>query len=873
MPREPQEEDGLFGPSPIGPRMIRTPTTPERYVHRPRLHALLDELVRSPITLVVAPAGAGKTSLLVDWLSERQQQPVAWASLDESEREGPLWSTVAAALESCLPDLRDDASSAVHPRRTIDAVDVLLAAVESVTRPSRTILVLDDLPVFDDDNTTASLRLFLRSLPPWLHVVISARRMPHLPMDRLRSHGAVAELQFSDLRFSPDEARAMLTGLVPGLPPDAVARIAAESDGWAAGIQLAALVARSRLARRQDVLELGETKLLISDFVWHEVLAVERPEVIDVLMDTSVVARVGPGLIQSLTSQAEPESLLNEAAEHSLFVARLDTAGWVEVHRLVRDVLSAEAERREPGRVAAQHARAARWFDEAGDVTAALDHWLLAGRPREALSLLAGKAIALLYDSGAEETIAHTLARIPTALAVSEPDAHVEYAWCLLLTDRQRFLEAVDQLRAWTDSDVSRSAAFQNRVTMLESIAATITGDWSAGCRLAERALNGFGDTAQVDWLGRFGWNMLARGVALSGYWDDAMPHVEHARVGSSSEPNRRLAFETTRALGHALAGRPAKALELAQHVRAVDPFPERSILRAERAAAEAIAYRELGDRSRAEAALVPLAEAEIGPVTYVHVLAKFEMTCARLDSGDVPAARRAVDDLAQTVRADFGGPDGQDLLARAGTLVALAERDTDNARQWADSVEHPFWQAASLARVHLVEGNQVAARGVLDLAEPRSPRQEVVRDVLAARAAGALDDAAKSLVAVVEQATTTGLLQTVASEGPEVIDRLERMAWLAPKTWLDRLRRAASRTETKGSQAPRTDVPLTTRELEILRMLPSRLTVPEIAGELSISVNTTKFHLKSVYRKLGIGSREEAAHVARALRALRPPH
>jgi LuxR family maltose regulon positive regulatory protein len=856
-------------PTVLGAR-VRTPARGEHHLRRARLAVLLEELVRAPITLVVAPAGAGKTSLLADWLSEATG-PVAWASLDESDVDpGRFWTLVAAALDAALPELPEQHRSA-RARSPTGPVDALLAALGGVPEPSSALLVLDDVPVHDDSEAVmASLHQFLQALPPWLHVVLVARRDPRLPIHRMRAQGVLSELRFPDLRFSPDEAEAMLAGLVPGLPPKAVGGIARRSEGWAVGIQLGALVARSRLARGEDVMDAGETSLVVADFIWHEVLAAERPEVIQLLMDTSVVARFGPGLLQALTDQAELDALLDEAEGHGLFLTRLDTAGWYEFHSLVRQVLSAEAERRDPGRIAAQHGRAAQWFAEAGDVPAALDHWLLAGRAREALRLLAHAAVRL-YDAGSESVIGRVLARLPAEVATTDPEARLEYAWCLLLTDTPRFLEAVDQLTVTTPPS-GTDPAYPHRLTILESIATTIRGDWEAGARLAERSLRGFGDDAPTDWLGRFGWNMVARGVALSGRWDDQLSEVVRARAALSFDPGRRLAFEATRALGHALAGRPATALEVAHQVRTDEAASDHSILHAERAAAEAFAHRELGHRQRAEAGLLGLAEQPTGPVTYVQALAQFEVIRARLDTGDVVAARRALDELMHTVHTNLAGPGGLDLMSRAGTLVSLAEGDIEAARQWADRIADPLWRAVNLARAHLAAGDKAAARGVLDMAVPRSPRQEVVREMLMARAAESSDEAAKSLIQVVELASASGMVQVVASEGSEVVDMLESSAWLGTVSWLDQLRRAASRAAPAVGPGVLPDIDLTPRELAILRMLPSRLTAPEIATELGISVNTVKFHLKVVYRKLGVGSRAEAAQVARAMRRLRGP-
>jgi len=151
------------------------------------------------------------------------------------------------------------------------------------------------------------------------------------------------------------------------------------TDGWAAGLRLVALAARADQARRTLVPSTDAEDVLIADYVWHEVLAAERPAVVDMLLDTCVVRRVNASLAETLTDRSDAGKLLLEAEERGLFVTRLGTSGWVEVHSVVREELLAEAMRRSQQRIAQLHARAAKWFEERGEVRFALEHWVLAG--------------------------------------------------------------------------------------------------------------------------------------------------------------------------------------------------------------------------------------------------------------------------------------------------------------------------------------------------------------------------------------------------------------------------------------------------------------------------------------------------------------
>jgi LuxR family maltose regulon positive regulatory protein len=256
----------------------------------------------------------------------------------------------------------------------------------------------------------------------------------------------------------------------------------------------------------------------------------------------------------------------------------------------------------------------------------------------------------------------------------------------------------------------------------------------------------------------------------------------------------------------------------------------------------------------------------------YCRILATLELARARLDEGDVDEARRVFRQAEALIDTESFGPGGRDWLARVGTRLALSDGEIDDARRWADQLEDPFWGGISTARVHLAGGNRDDAVAALAGVVPRCVRHEVVLGLLRACAVADHDASAKYAIAAVDLATVNGLLQTVASEGAHAVELVERSAWRVPPQWLDRLRRAAA-DGVSHSPGGRTELvePLTAREREVLRFLASRLTVREIADELYLSVNTLKFHLKAIYRKLGVNSRDEAAKAARRMSLARP--
>lgn len=851
---------------------LRPAVNPAYLVERPRLHALLDEAVAAPLTLVVAPAGSGKTSLLRSWAAG-SSLPHAWLSLDETDRDPvQLWRGVLAALEGIAPGCAAGCVDLLRlPGGLADAVGALLDDLES-REPGHAVLVLDDLQLVDEEEAAASsLALFVQHLPSWLHVVIASRRDPRLPVHRLRARGQLGEVHFAELRFSYAEATTMLARLVPSLDAELVDEVTARAGGWAASLQLAALAARSSHAQGDRYLPSHDSdRHFLEDYVWQEILASEPAEMVDVLLATSVVDRIDPGLAQILASRSDAVDQLARAEARGLFLTRIEPSGSFEMHALVREVLRSLVEKRSPERLARLHGWAAGWHEAHGQSVSALEHWLRAGRPRDALRLLAAE-VAALSAGGHESTIVRTLAAIPDGVASGDVDATIELAWCQLAVDRRRFLEMVDYLGGWAREDAALDGTRAARLAVLESIAATLRGSWNEGGALARAALDTLGDAWWLDPLGRFAWSLVARDLALDERWDETSRSTRSAVAALTVTPEHRLPLDGIRALGDALAGRPVDALRIVAGARRACEVDNRAVLRVELSLAEAVAHRELGDLGAALPVLVDLVEERTGPAPYATVLAAIELAYARIDGNDPDAARQAFGRAAEIVETEMPGPGARSWLGRAGTVLALAEGEPEEARWWAAQVRDSFWAPVSAAKVLLATGERGLAVDTLKTAEPRSVRHRVLLDVLGARAT---DDAAESehlLLAAVRQASAQDLVQTVASEGAGLVESVERLAWRAPAAWLARLRRAA----VPGAGAGGTPVlapveALTERELEVLRLLPSRLTLREIADELFISINTLKFHLKVIYRKLGCTSRAEAAETARALTSLR---
>ena len=323
---------------PVLPAKLRPRINEGHYIHRARLLELVDDLAAAPLILVVAPAGTGKTSLLSDW-AKRTRTLTAWLALDETDSDpAQFWFGVIAALEAVAPGCAGQSQGLLRRRDgAMMAVARLLFELEAVSGPD-VVLIIDDLQLVDDDKTIArSLAQFVQHLPAWLHVVLLSRRQSRLPLGRLRARGQLGELSYAELRFSHDEAIELASRLLPSMPADQMEIVADRADGWAACVQFAAIAGRSEQAQRDRDLPGVKAEVQVFDYVFQEVLAGEEPDLVDALMEVSVVHRVSPSQAQALTGRADAVDLLLTAEARGLFVQQVAREGWFELHPLVRD--------------------------------------------------------------------------------------------------------------------------------------------------------------------------------------------------------------------------------------------------------------------------------------------------------------------------------------------------------------------------------------------------------------------------------------------------------------------------------------------------------------------------------------------------------
>ncbi|MDF2977467.1 MAG: malT [Actinomycetospora sp.] len=419
-------------------------------VVRTRLRAGLHRDDGTRLTVVVAPAGWGKTTLLSQWAHDAAEtRGVVWVSLDEAD-DDPIrfWTYVLTALHRAAPELADGALGALSTPG-LDPVDLalplLLNALVELDR--RYVLVLDDYHVLSDPRVHEGVEFLLAYLPPTLHLVLAGRSDPPLPLARLRARRELTEIRAADLGFRPDEAAALLCAVGDAaFDAEAVTALCARTEGWAAGLQLAALTVRGAADPATAATTIRGDDRHVLDYLSTEVLDRLETDHRDLLVRTSVLERLTGPLCDHVLGRDGSAEVLRALERADLFVVPLDARGdWYRCHGLFRDVLRRELTRMDPAEPARVLARAADWFLAREHLVDAVDHRLRAGDEPAAADLLRS-SVPWFLERGALSTHLELGQRLSPGTVLADPRLCVALAWAAALDGRH------DRMGPWLDA-------------------------------------------------------------------------------------------------------------------------------------------------------------------------------------------------------------------------------------------------------------------------------------------------------------------------------------------------------------------------------------------------------------------------------------
>ena len=445
--------------TPILATKLYIPPLRPHIVSRPRLIERLNEGLHRKLILISAPAGFGKTTLVSEWV-EGCERPTAWLSLDEGDNDPARFlAYLVAALQTIAPTIGEGVLGVLQSPQPPPPEAILTAMLNEITTlPDQFVLVLDDYHVIDAKPVDLALTYLVEHLPPQMHLVIATREDPQLPLARLRARSHLTEVRAADLRFTASEAAAFLNQVM-GLNLSAadIAALEDHTEGWIAGLQLAALAMQGHQDVPGFIRAFAGDHRYIVDYLVEEVLQRQPEPVRSFLLQTAILDRLNGPLCDAVTSQEEGNARLEALERGNFFVVPLDDKRhWYRYHHLFAEVLSAQLLAEQPDQVATLHRRASEWYEQHGSAADAIRH-ALAAKDFERAADLVELAIPAMRQSRQEATVLGWLKALPYELLHARPVLSVGYAWALLLSGELEGVEArLLDAEQWLDTTADR---------------------------------------------------------------------------------------------------------------------------------------------------------------------------------------------------------------------------------------------------------------------------------------------------------------------------------------------------------------------------------------------------------------------------------
>jgi LuxR family maltose regulon positive regulatory protein len=855
-------------PHPLVETKLHAPRRRQGVVHRARLANRLVRREQPPLTLVSAPAGFGKTTLLTEWFADGERA-TAWLSLDPRDNDaGLFWSYVVAALRTVVPDIGEAASSLLQsdPSALESVAATLLNDLDALV--TDIVVVLDDYHVIESTDVHESLAFLLEHLPPQVHLVVASRSDPPLPLARMRARGELLEIRAADLRFTTGEASAYLREAMGlELSAEDVHALEARTEGWIAALQLAALSLQGRDDVSGFIASFTGDDRFVVDYLAEEVLERQSEEVRDFLLRTAILVRLTGSLCDAVTGGSGGTAMLESLERANLFVVPLDDQRrWYRYHHLFGDVLRARLTGEHAGLVLELHRRASDWFEAHGDRAEAIGH-AMAGEDFERAARLIELAAPMMRQARQESTLRRWLEAIPGELFAARPVLSAALVGARMATGDSTGVEPLLQsAERWLDDrqetaegpivfDDKEFARLPAQVAMYRAALALLAGDIAGTISHAGRifeladssdhlrlggasALTGLACWATADLEGaRRHYADAIESFIRAGFIPDVLGcslALADIQMAQGRLRDARRTLERGLELAH---GQPGLRGTADMHVGLTEVHLDRNDLDA--AARHLQKGRELGER------------AGLPQNAY-----RWRVAAARLlhAQGDTQGALELLDEAERFYNTDFS-PAVRPIPALKARLH-LDQGDIGAAAEWAD--DRGLTADDELDYVHEYEHITLARTLLAQHVADRDRLVDVIG--LLNRLRAAAEDGRRN-GRVVEVLVLLSRAHHARGDGPAAKAALEEALARARPEGL----------ATGGADAP---VPLRTglvdelssRELDVLRLLRTDLSGPDIARELLVSVNTFRTHTKNIYAKLGVNNRREATRRAAEL-------
>jgi LuxR family transcriptional regulator, maltose regulon positive regulatory protein len=843
---------------------------------------LVEQGTENQLTLISAPAGSGKTVLLRAWMAgTAQRERIAHVALarEHADRR-TFWLDVLAAAGRARSQLRGVAVPAGGP----GSLAPLKAALEELGEPL--LLVLDDLHHAGADDVPADLEWLLENVADGLRLVVATRRDPPLRLQRLRVAGEMTEIRTADLAFTQAEASELLVPLA--LPADDVETLWACAEGWAAGLRLAELSLRNHPDPSGFVASFAGDDRAVSDYLMTEVVSGYDEETLQFLLRTSIVDRVNGELAGALAGVLAGENSLRQLERVDGFVDALDSSGtWFRYYPLFAEVLRAELRHRLPDELPGLHRSASDWFARNGQPVEAARHAVAASDWQRAAEVVGAQwIVSVVQGSGA--VLLELASEIPSEIVNADAELALAVAGLLLEAGE---IQAADELlvRAYELADQlsdERKRRFAVTSTATALYRARMDGDVAEALSAARLALNERWDRSVAIEVRA----LTLANLGIAEFWaadfDVALEHLQ-AAAGLALEFHNDFVLLMAKAYLAAVDAREGRLVDAHNRARTAIQLAERggwtglphTAIAYVTLATVHLWWNELDEAERAgdlaRDALGRSREPLLAPVV-AQVRARIQglrgdpVTALELLRGG-----ETVDKLPPWLRVSAAMVEAELWMALGEPTRARTALTTVSSSELSD-------HAIPLARLELALGEPDAAlRAVAGfLADDREALMPISRTeawAVDAIARDAIHDEASALRAIeraLDLAEPRGYRNAILRHGAPVRSLLRRRiaSGTAHRAFAGDLLSVLEREPASRSSHgdPLLD-PLSERELAVLRFLPTMMSNAEIAGEMFVSVNTVKTHLKHIYRKLDVSERRDAVRRGRELRLLSP--
>ena len=883
-------------------------------VSRPRLIERLDAGLNRKLTLVSAPAGFGKTTLLSEWAAGCERS-VAWLSLDEGDDDPARFlAYFITALQTIHKGVGDVALTTLRSPQPPPIEAILTTLINEIaTIPNSLIFILDDYHAINAQPIHDALTFLLDHLPPQIRLVVASRTDPPLPLARLRGRGQLAELHVANLHFTPKETAAFLNGVMGlDVSPEDVATLEDRTEGWIAGLQMAAVSMRGRKDVSAFIRAFTGSHRFILDYLVEEVLEQQPRDVQEFLLKTSILERMTGALCDAVTDGNDGQTILAQLEQANLFLVPLDDRRrWYRYHHLFGDLLkSTLRQRKSAEEIRELHRRASRWHQGECSLKEAMIHAMAAQDFERAASMIEENIASMLSCSEAPILLGW-IEKLPEQIALGRPWVDIYRAYTLALSglpdEADPLLEDAEQR---IDPDTPRASEFLGHIAAIRSYIANLRGDAD---RVIEMAVLAEKHLPKEHLVAR---GMTTYALTATYFADDDMESSIRAslkmlEIGKALD---RLLMIVTGLCDLAstkkVQGRLCQAEE--HYERARQWMVERngldSRLRSPYEIGLADLLREWNqlDAAHEHAATgieycqrfgVP-SELVSGYLTLMRILQA---------QGDVEGALDALRNAEQTLQTHHIRLAMRIAFRTARVVQWLAVGDVETASRWAEECGGGSeLEQIALARLRLAQGRAADALRLLDrqraLAEAGGRAGRLIEimglQALALEAQAQPDEAKATLSQALSLARPEGHIRVFLDLGWPLCELLERSAARGAATrthgaaaaritreyvreLLDAFRQereAQGDPSTSSGQALAKAVsltpalaealidPLTEREMEVLQLLAEGRSNKEIAGRLVVAPSTVKQHLKSIYGKLDVHSRTQAVARGRAL-------